>query len=117
MTEHPVRLARGAAEGRATILKRRELDEVGLSAEAQARLDGLFGPGSTPAGAVDRIVDDVRSRGDDALRDWTQRLDGYDPFPAEVSRKEIQAAYESVDQAAVASLTTAETETPLAFGS
>jgi histidinol dehydrogenase len=41
--------------------------------------------GGTPAGAagVAEIVDDVRARGDAAVREWALRLDGVEPARAE----------------------------------
>ena len=39
----------------------------------------LFGEALTPQQVVERILADVRARGDDALRDWTERLDGPRP--------------------------------------
>jgi histidinol dehydrogenase len=42
---------------------------------------------------VRRIVDDVRRRGDSALRQWARRLDGVDP-PYEVSRRQMRAAWD-----------------------
>lgn len=45
---------------------------------------------------VKEIIASVRSCGDDALRDYNQKFDGSDA-PIEVSREEIDAAYESID--------------------
>ncbi|NMB89902.1 MAG: histidinol dehydrogenase, partial [Chloroflexi bacterium] len=64
------------ASARQAILKRVPLDEMPVP---QSMLDGiirLFGEPLTPAQVVDRILDDVRRRGDAALQEWTTRLDG-----------------------------------------
>jgi histidinol dehydrogenase len=42
----------------------------------QASLDRLFGHGATPETAVAHILRDVRAKGDEALRDWTLKIDG-----------------------------------------
>ncbi len=47
-------------------------------------------------GAVRVILDDVRVRGDDSLRDYTKKFDGYDPKPLFVSEAEIDAAEDGV---------------------
>jgi histidinol dehydrogenase len=49
-------------------------------------------------GTAARIVDDVRARGDEALRDYTSRLDGVDLDDLRVTDAEIEAAVESVDE-------------------
>jgi histidinol dehydrogenase len=46
--------------------------------------------------AVAEIVEDVRSRGDEALREWTERLDRTEP--RRVSEAELSEALESLDQ-------------------
>jgi histidinol dehydrogenase len=63
---------------RQTVLRRRPPDETDLPPAVQERLTGLFGEPLSAEQAVARIVADVRRRGDDALRDWTRKLDGAD---------------------------------------
>jgi len=55
-------------------------------------------PDPETAAAVRAIVDDVRARGDDAVRDHTRRLDGRDMAPAEwqVSGARCQEALERI---------------------
>ncbi|MDL2345484.1 histidinol dehydrogenase [Deinococcus sp. MIMF12] len=57
-----------------------------------ARIEQTFGEPLTPEEVVSRILADVRARGDDALRDWTGRLDGHRPEALEVSGGELEAA-------------------------
>ncbi len=64
-------------EARRTLLRRRDmliLEEVPESVEAGIRR--VFGETLTPEEATSRILADVRSRGDAALRDWAFRVDG-----------------------------------------
>lgn len=42
---------------------------------------------------VREILSDVRRRGDDALRDWTQRLDGFRPDGFRVGPEALQEAW------------------------
>lgn len=87
------------AAAQATILRRVPMDEVAVP---QHVLDGIverFGEPLTPAQAVDRIVRDVRSRGDVALHEWTGRLDGVSLEQFEVPRERLQAAADSLEPA------------------
>jgi histidinol dehydrogenase len=89
---------------RQTILKRMPPDEVAVS---QRMLDGiaeLFGEALTPEQAVSKILSDVRTNGDSALRKWTQTLDQIDLKPAPVSKASLQAALDSISPAQRAAL-------------
>ncbi len=57
-------------------------------------IEKLFGERLTAEQAVTRILKDVRMNGDDALQNWTKRLDSIDLKPASVSKDSIQAAYD-----------------------
>jgi histidinol dehydrogenase len=64
-------------EARRTVLRRRDmlvLDQVPEPVRASIR--SVFGQDLTPEAAVAQILADVRERGDQALRDWTRRVDG-----------------------------------------
>lgn len=45
---------------------------------------------------VARIIDDVQSRGDDAVRDWSVKFDGWAPEQFELSGAEVQRAIASL---------------------
>lgn len=51
------------------------------------------------SGIVSPIIEDVRARGDQALRDYTKKFDGVEITGIEVSQSEIDAAYDSMDEA------------------
>jgi histidinol dehydrogenase len=53
----------------------------------------VFGEGLSVQEVVRRIVDDVRRKGDKALFDYTERLDGVRLDSLEVDKREIDAAY------------------------
>lgn len=63
-----------------SILKRIPPDEANVPPSLLDRIAETFGERIPPEEAVRRILQDVRARGDAALRDWSARLDG---FPAE----------------------------------
>ena len=84
-------------EAQRTVLRRQSLEEVELPSSVRESLDRLFGPGTTPAEAVSRIVADVRRRGDAAVREWTLRIDGVELGDLAVPAEAMQAAYEALD--------------------
>lgn len=63
------------AEAQRTILRRNKSDSP-LPESLRQSLSRIFGREVTPPEAVAEILADVRSRGDAALHDWTQRIDG-----------------------------------------
>ena len=85
----------GAARG--GILRRVPLDELAAPEALLASIERLFGARLTPAQAVERIIGDVRARGDAALHEWGARLDGATGGPIEVPRERWQAAAEALD--------------------
>jgi histidinol dehydrogenase len=80
------------AEARATILRRRSLNEYAIPARIADSLRTLFGEPITPAEAVRRIILSVRERGDAALREWNARIDGATLDQLAVPQAEIDAA-------------------------
>lgn len=81
---------------RQTILKRTPPDEFPISQRVLDTITKLFGESLTAEQAVTRILKDVRTNGDSALREWTQRLDAMDLKPAPVSKAAIQSALDSI---------------------
>jgi len=82
---------------RRTVLRRRDmmaLDEVPEPVRADIRR--VFGEELTPEQAVARILADVRRRGDEALRDWTIRIDGLTLDDLEAPSEAMEAAYNSL---------------------
>lgn len=80
-----------------TILKRQPVDEIPVSVGIQKRLATMFGEGTTPAQAVSRILQDARRGGDQALRYWTDKLDGVSIKDFRVSAETIRLAMQSID--------------------
>ncbi|WP_424950199.1 histidinol dehydrogenase [Deinococcus sp.] len=70
----------------------RKFSEIPVPESVLARNEALFGERLTPEQVVERILADVRARGDEALLDWTQKLDGYRPEHLEVGQADLQAA-------------------------
>jgi len=94
-----IRTIESADQARSTVLRRKPLDEVSISAEMAARLREIFGREIGPAEAVREILAQVRERGDAALRDYSSRIDGVKLTSLEASEEEIEASYEATPQA------------------
>lgn len=84
------------AEAKQTILKRKPIDDYEIPESMQQNMLKLFGENLTPDQAVARIIKEVRSEGDQALRKWTQVLDGTALDRFRLTNEEIQAAEKSI---------------------
>lgn len=73
------------------------LDALELSEGARRGILRVFGEPLTAQQVVDRIIDDVRSDGDAAVRRYTSSIDRVELGDFEVPRDEWQAAFESID--------------------
>ena len=81
-----------SAEARQTILRRDDSLEPDVPPAVRDGMRRIFGEDLPPAAAVAHILDDVRARGDAALLDWTQRIDGVTLSRVAVDPAAIQAA-------------------------
>jgi histidinol dehydrogenase len=89
----PIPIFTDLAAAQATILKRVPFDEVEVTPALLDGIEARVGERLTPSQVVERIVTDVRTNGDDALREWSRKLDGHAPARWEVSRDVIEAAW------------------------
>ncbi|MBI4673751.1 MAG: histidinol dehydrogenase [Chloroflexi bacterium] len=89
----------GISAAREKIAKQRALTEKTVSPETAARVEKLFGAALTPEQAVAKILDDIRLRGDDAARAWTEKIDGVARDDFWVSAEEIETAYQETPDA------------------
>ena len=87
-----------------TILRRTPWDELAVPPALLDRLARTFGEPITPEAAVRRILADVRSQGDAALIEWSQRVDGVTPPTLVVEPDLVRAAYEKVDPTVIAAM-------------
>lgn len=84
----------GFEAGREKVSRSRALDDVKIPSALTDKILTVFGSNLTPAQAVASIIADVRIRGDEALIDWTNRLDGVALSRIDVGPEEIEAAFE-----------------------
>jgi len=69
-----------------------------------AQIKQVFGEELSVPEVVDRIVSEVRDKGNEALFDYTEKLDGVRLDSLEVTRQEIAAAYDMADKRLVSAL-------------
>ncbi|MBE7531153.1 MAG: histidinol dehydrogenase [Chloroflexi bacterium] len=79
-------------EAKQTILRREMALEPEVPPALQARLDELFGVGSTPDTAVTTILHTIRQQGDTAVHHWTGRIDGVELATFAVDKEELATA-------------------------
>jgi histidinol dehydrogenase len=92
-----------ADHARQTILRRQPSGED-IPPALRAGLKRVFGEEITPQEGVRRILSDVRERGDDALRYWTETIDGQKLDRFDIPPEEWSAAYDRLPAELQASL-------------
>jgi histidinol dehydrogenase len=92
-----LRIIEDVQEARRTVLRRVPFDEMPISPEVEEGIRRIFGEALSPEQVVARILQDVRSRGDAALREYAERIDGTRLDQLQVPPAELDAAYEGLD--------------------
>jgi histidinol dehydrogenase len=81
-----------------SILKRIPPDETEVPPVVLNRIEATFGERISAEEAVRRILRDIRSRGDAALREWSAKLDGFPvDAPIRVPAEALSAALAALD--------------------
>lgn len=93
-----------AREAKETILRREHWLEHDIPDSLKQSLEDLFGEPLSPEQAVRRILNDVRSEGDAALRYWTERIDGARLEQFTVPTAQIAAAAQAIPGELLAAL-------------
>ncbi|GAG51332.1 unnamed protein product, partial [marine sediment metagenome] len=102
-----MRLAHGVEEARSSVLRRAPLEATELPAAVRSTIRRTFGAELGVGEVVDRILRDVRERGDAAVARYNQEIDGVHGGRArslEVSSEEMEAAYDRLDAGLVRAL-------------
>lgn len=103
----PIRIMTDLGDARAALTRRRGFAEPDLSPRMRGGIKRVFGADLSADEVVDRILRDVREKGDVAVRDYTAAFDGTAPESLEVPATEWASALESLDPALRAALETA----------
>ncbi len=88
-----------SAEARRTILRRQPWEDQALPARVLDGIERIFGERISAQEAVGRVLRDIRRRGDAAVVEWSQRIDGNGDASFEVPQREWRAAYERLEVA------------------
>ncbi|MCI0438369.1 MAG: histidinol dehydrogenase, partial [Chloroflexi bacterium] len=102
-----MKVVRGLADARKALCENRGINLASVPAHVQARTEQVFGQPLTPIQAVERIIREVRERGDEAVREFTRKLDGAALDGMEVPLSAITEAYEKVDDEVTEALSVA----------
>jgi histidinol dehydrogenase len=94
----------GFPAAKARLARQAEIEFGSVSPRIQARLQEVFGREITPAEAVARILQDVRTQGDSALLEYTLKIDGVRPASLEIKRPQIKSAFNQVNEATISAL-------------
>ena len=84
-------------EAKQTILKRKALHRMEYSPLIIQRTEELFGVGITPPQAVEIILRSVEDEGDQALREWSKKLDRFEGNEIVIPKSELKQAWEQLD--------------------
>lgn len=87
-----------------TILKRVPPGELPVPGSVLDGIQKIFGESLTPSQAVAKIIESIRLDGDQALKDWSVRLDGLAPVSFRVPQSDLDAALEGLAEADRAAL-------------
>lgn len=91
----PIPIYTDLAAAQASVLKRVPFDEIEVTEALLDNIAARVGERLTPAQVVERIVNDVRQRGDIAVAEWSLRLDGHVPAQWLVPQERILAAWQA----------------------
>jgi len=92
----PVVSIYSAVEASGSILRRSRWEDQPLPESLLERIERIFGQRLAPSDAVALIIQDVRTRGDVALHEWSSRIDGVPNMELEVPPSAWHAAYDRI---------------------
>ncbi len=102
-----MRVVRGLEPAAELLCAGRGLDLDQAPAHVLDRTERALGRRLTPTAAVELILEEVRARGDDAVRELTRSLDGHDLREIAVPQEAIARAYDQVPRSLVEAMETA----------
>lgn len=89
---------------KASLLRRLPLELQEIPMGLKQKIREVFHEELTPQQVVERIVAEVRARGDSALFDYNRRIDGVESTDLQVKEEEIAQSYARVSQELVSAL-------------
>jgi histidinol dehydrogenase len=99
-----VKRVKGFDKARQLLTRENFWESFTTSPELTAQIKQVFGKELSIQEVVDRIIGEVRNKGDKALFDYTEKLDGVRLDSLEVNRQEVVAAYDTIDKKLISAL-------------
>jgi histidinol dehydrogenase len=95
---------KGFYKAKELLTRKASFEPLDVSPELRRRIRRVFGEELSPQAVVERIINEVRDKGDEALFHYTEILDGVKLESLEVNPEDIPAAYNTVDEQLVSAL-------------
>ena len=99
-----VKTVKGFDKARELLTRENYWESLTAPPRLTAQIKQVFGEELSVQGVVDRIIGDVRRKGDKALLDYTEKLDGVRLDSLEVDGREVAAAYDVTDKELISAL-------------
>lgn len=99
-----MKIIEGFESARLTLSRRTLGDFYPASPALRQKLKETFGAEIEPEQAVRQIIDEVRTRGDAALLDYSFKIDGVKLASLEVDKHQVSSAYHEIDQELLSAL-------------
>ncbi|MBI2855942.1 MAG: histidinol dehydrogenase [Chloroflexi bacterium] len=87
-----MRVVRGLEEGEKALSRGHFSEDQNKTPEILEGIQRIFGQDLTPEEAVRQVVSQVSQRGDEAIREYSRRIDGVELDVLEVSREDVRQA-------------------------
>jgi len=95
---------KGSSRARKSLARGSVYEALITPARLRAKIRQVFGEELSVQEVVERIIGEVRSKGDKALFDYTRKLDGVQLESLEVGEQEVRAAYDVTNKEVVSAL-------------
>jgi histidinol dehydrogenase len=99
-----VKTVKGFDKARELLTRENYWESLTAPPRLTAQIKQVFGEELSVQGVVDRIIGDVRRKGDKALLDYTEKLDGVRLDSLKVDGREVAAAYDVTDKELISAL-------------
>jgi histidinol dehydrogenase len=94
----------GFGKAKELLTRKASFQSFDVSPELRLGIRPVFGEELSPQAVVERIISEVRDKGDEALFHYTKALDGVELDSLEVNTEDISAAYNAVDGQLISAL-------------
>ena len=93
-----MKILRGLEEAKLHIAGRGNIESDSVPEAVAKGIEDIFGRAMSPSEVVACILEEVRLRGDSAVKEFSRRIDGVDYDDLEVAREDMERAYYSLPE-------------------